>query len=519
MFRKEKGSIKLDSKIDELNKPLSAYSLSSSLDDNIRLFQSLFEHVDIMLSRRFQNHLNPDLEFCIFFSDGVVDSAMINEHVIKPLLWSSQMEPGKKLFSEVRDQFVMMNDVKESTDVKQIVESITYGDTLLLVQGSDRALILSSKNFTLRSPSEPESEKVLEGPREGFTEGIMVNLSMLRRRMRTNELKLRFHTVGTRSSTSVCICYMDTIVNKNILKELYRRLDNINIDAILDSNYITEHISESSVLGFCTTGITERPDVVASKLMEGRIAIIVDGTPMVITLPFLFIEYFQSNEDYYINHFYATFTRLLRLAGFFLTITIPAAYVAIVAFHHEILPASLMVSFTNERQSVPLSAALECFTMLIVFDILRETGVRTPSQIGQALSIVGALVIGQSAVEAKLVAAPMIIIVALTGITNLLTPRLASATLVIRYMCLAFCSCFGLTGLVVGLSIVLIHIFNLQSFGVPSLTPTERLSYQEVKDTFFRAAWPKMLTRIAPLSGNRTRSKPKHSGGKGSAPR
>lgn len=480
--------------------------ISNKLDDNIKIFNTLFMDVDIMLSRRFSNKGGTGLDFCVFYSDGVVDSMMINEHLIEPILEADKLLPGPGLFDMVKNSVVATSDMKESNDIDEIVSSITYGDTLLLVEGSDRALIISSKRFTLRSVTEPEGEKVLSGPREGFTEGLMVNLSMLRRRLRTHDLKMKLHSAGSRTKTGICVCYMEGIVNKEILNELYRRLDSINIDGVLDGNYITEYIAERSFLGFPATGSTERPDTVAARLLEGRIAIIIDGSPMVLTLPYLFIENFQSNEDYYVNHYYATFSRVLRILGFFLTVLTPAVYIAIVAFHHEILPTALMISISAERQSVPLIASVEAFVMLIILDILRETGIRMPSHVGQALSIIGALVIGQAAVEAKLVASPMIIVVAFTGITNLLIPRLSAATLTTRYTLMLLASCFGLIGVVSGFSIFLIHIMNLSSYGVPAFIPMDKLKFQDVKDTFFRAPWPDMKTRLSPLSENTTRS-------------
>ncbi|MDL2225245.1 spore germination protein, partial [Eubacteriales bacterium OttesenSCG-928-M02] len=227
----------------------------------------------------------------------------------------------------------------------------------------------------------------------------------------------------------------------------------------------------------------------------------------------LLIENFQSNEDYYVNTYYASMSRILRIFGFFLTILVPAVYIAIVTYHHEIMPASLMIDLMKEREMVPLPAALECFIMLIVFDILKETGIRLPSQIGQALSIVGALVIGQAAVEAHLVAAPMVIVVAFTGITNLLVPKLNASAWLCRYLFLILASALGLLGLVLGISVLIIHILNLTSFGIPIGTPLGNLKFQELKDTIIRAPWPSMLTRIFPLSNNHRRMKQKKAGG------
>lgn len=481
--------------------------LSGDFEGDIALIRRLFRDVDIMLSRRFCNHANKNIEFCLFFSDGVTNSETIHEHMIKPLIMQTQLPTGGDLLPFLRDRVLLVGDMHDTANVKEIIEAITYGDTLLLIRGCEAGILLNSKSFALRGISEPEGEKVLSGPREGFTEGIMQNLSLVRRRLRTNHLKMKMRTAGRQSTTAMCICYLDNIVNETLLTQLYERLDDIDIDAVLDSNYIAEYIAEYSLVGFQTFGATERPDVVAGKLLEGRIALFVDGSPMVLTVPYLMIENFQSNEDYYTNPYYATFSRILRIVGFALTIAVPALYVAVVAYHPELMPAELMINFATQRQGVPLPASVESILMLLIFDVLRETGVRTPSHIGQALSIVGALVIGDAAVSASLVTAPMVIVVAFTGITNLLIPRMTTASLFSRYFLLLSTIFFGMLGFVVGCVILICHVLNLYSFGIPYLLPIEQLSYQQVKDTFIRAPWPRMLTRITPISTNKTRAR------------
>lgn len=402
---------------------------------------------------------------------------------------------------------IFINDTKTTNQFKEIIAAITYGDTILFAEGAAEALILSTKNFQTRSITEPEAEKILSGPREGFTESLMINLSMVKRKLRTNELKMKFQTLGQRTGTQVCVCYIDSIVNKNILKELNRRLSRIDIDGVLDTNYITELIRENRASPFRATGYTERPDVIVGKLLEGRIAIFLDGTPAVLTVPYLFIENFQSSEDYYLSYFYTSFSRILRILGFLLTIIVPGLYITIVAYHQEMLPTALLVNIASERQSVPLPAGVEAFIMMIVFDILRETGIRMPSNVGQALSIVGALVIGQAAVTAKLVAAPMIIVVALTGITSLLVPKLNSPIIFVRIILFGLSCALGYFGLAIGLSILLVHLLNLQSLGIPQLTPTGKLQFQDLKDIAIRAPWWSMITRRKNIAQDRVRMK------------
>lgn len=483
--------------------------LKPTISENRAILDQLFQDVDIMLHREFCNAEDQSLKFCVYFSDGVSNSMMLGEHVIKPLILAKNLpHPPTQLYEAVRDHVELTGEIAETQEIEEIIAAITYGDTLLLVEGSDKGLIINNKGFALRGIAEPEGEKVLLGPREGFTEGIMTNLSMLRRRLRTHQLKLKMDTLGRESKTGICIAYLDDIVNKKILGELERRLKTIDIDAILDAGYISEYIAERSALGFHTIGSTERPDVVAGKLLEGRIAIFTDGSPVVLTLPYLFVENFHSSEDYYMGNLYASYNRLLRLVSFFVTIFVPAAFVAVMAFHHELLPTGLMLAFTNARQNVPLPTAIECFLLLMFFDFLREAGVRTPGYVGQAVGFVGGIVIGQAAVEASLIAAPVVIVVALTGITIIVVPRLTMASLVARYGLLLAASLLGLTGLAIAAGIMFVHIFSLQSFGVPSVMPTGRLSAQEVNDTFIRTPWPKILTRLPPLSANRVRARP-----------
>ncbi len=504
--RRQRRQRIIDEQVGKMSVSLDELSLTESLEDNVSLMQQLFADVDTVQVRRLENENDAALKYAILFSEGVVNKDTISEHVIKPLMLSQSVQPGDALIDNLIWKVLKVGDSVKTTRVKDIVEAVSYGDTVLFAEGSAEAATLNTKSFTIRSIEEPENERSLAGPREGFTESLMTNLSMIRRKVLTNELKMKMRVFGRRTQTKVCICYMDGIVNKQLIDELNRRLDGIDMDAILDANYFAEMMRDAKLPLFRTTGYTERPDVVIGKLMEGRIALFVDGTPVVLTMPYLFIENFQSSEDYYLNYLFTSFSRLLRILGFILTVMVPGLYVAVVAYHHELMPTQLMINIAVERASVPLPAALEAFLMLIVFDLLRETGVRMPGNIGQALSIVGALVIGQSAVEAKLVAAPMIIVVALTGICTLLVPKMAGPAIFIRFWLLLLGTMFGFYGVLLGIVAVTIHVINLRSFGVPMVTPVGTLRHQEIKDTWVRAPWWQMNLRPR-LTSNRTRMK------------
>ena len=486
---------KIDEKVTEINSVFQDYVIAGDFEKDIEKVKELFKDVDILRVKYVDNNYDKERKYCIIFSDGMVNNLIINENIVKPLMLSTVEAKSPDLVDTVMNEVIQINEMKKTIKIKDIVEGITYGDAIVFIKGAPEVVILNTKGFQTRSIMEPDNEKNLSGPREGFTEAILLNLSLVRRKVRTPDLKMKFITLGRRTQTKACVCYMDGIVDPKILAELYRRLDKIDIDAVLDTNYITELIKDARWSPFRTTGYTERPDVVAGKIMEGRIAIFLDGTPDVLTVPYLFIENFQSGEDYYLNFFYSSFARIIRIFGFFLTVTVPGFYIAIVAFHQEMMPLQLFLNIAAERQSVPLPAALECFIMLIVFDILKETGVRMPSNVGQALSIVGAIVIGQAGVEAKLVAAPMIIVVGLTGITSLLVPKMNAPVIYIRFAFLLLSSCFGFYGFFLTFAVLVIHLINIRSLGIPQVSPSGKLKFQENKDILFRAPWWKMIIR------------------------
>ncbi len=511
--KKKSKEARIQNTVDSMSAAYTDRAFTGNLDEDMAFLKKLFEDVDVLRVRELENKFCKSHRFCLIYFDGMVDSLLMSQAIVKPLINERiEFKGGEALADELLKEIVEANEAEKTRELKKAIDAVTYGDTLLIIDGCKDVLVLNTKEFSTRGIAEPDSEKTLTGPREGFNEAVMQNLSLIRRKLRTPALKMKFLSIGKRSNTSVCVCYLDGIVNQEVLQEVFKRLKKIDIDAILDSNYITELIRDKPWSPFRTTGYTEKPDVVVAKILEGRVAIFVDGTCNVLTMPYLFIENFQSGEDYYLNFFYTSASRLLRIIGFIATVITPGLYIAVVAFHREMMPQSLLINIAAERMSVPLPAALEAFVMLAVFDILRETGVRMPSNIGQALSIVGALVIGQAAVEAKLVASPMIIVIGFTGITNLLVPKMNAPIIYLRIALLILSSLFGFLGLIVGFLLLTIHILNLQSFGVPQVMHMGDLHFQDIKDSTFRAPWWEMLTRPRLLTQNRTRMKIKGGG-------
>lgn len=306
--------------------------MSGCYQRDIAYLKKVFNDDDPIEFREMNTGANGDIRACLIFCDGLVDSAIIDNHLIRPLTQLEKIPKGETPTDALLSKVFQVNGVKKAESYNEIIQGITYGDTLLLIDGISEALLFSTKCFTSRAVTEPEGEKIISGPREGFTEVMLSNLSLVRRKLRTDKLKMRYYTLGKQTNTQLCIAYLDGLADQEVLKELYRRLKLIDIDGILDANYINELIRDDAWSPFRSIGYTERPDVVAAKLLEGRIAVFVDGTPVVLTLPYLFIENFQSSEDYYLNFYYTSFCRGLRMLGFFLSIMVPAIYIAIVAY-------------------------------------------------------------------------------------------------------------------------------------------------------------------------------------------
>ncbi len=509
MFKrsKNKKSI-LNEPIKDNNKPKDS-NLSKSLKDNISTFKDIFKDDDTLIVRQFENAQNTDIKCCIMYINDMIDKALVTDNVIKPMLLSTSLDSKTNAIDKIMNHVLMTSSIENTTSVDKITHAIIIGDTVLFIDGFNEALIISSIGWQTRSISEPESERVLRGPREGFTESLNMNLTMIRRRLVTNNLKFKFRFLGKESNTKICICYIDGIVNKQILDEVNRRLDAINIDGILGTGNIVEIIKDNTYCPFKTVGGTERPDVVAGKLLEGRIAIVIDGTPFVLTIPYIFIEYFQSSEDYYINFYYASINRILRVLSFIITISAPAIYVAVTTFHQEMIPTAFIKSIASARQGVPFPTFLEMLLLLVAFELLRETGIRMPSSVGTAISVVGGIVLGSAAVEARIVSAPVVIILAITAITGLTTPKIKGPEIIIRLIFLLLSSLLGFYGYMFGIIALLILLFQLRSFGVPYMLNLTNINLDNLKDTILRANWNDLIYRpkyIAP--NNRVRNDP-----------
>lgn len=471
------------------------FLLSGSLEEDIALFKEIFKKDAILRVKRISARNTVPFDCALVYMDGMVDSEQLNDAVIKPVITVDKPKNKETLADFICEQILFARDVKKVNNIAKILEGVLYGEALLLIDKSKVALSIDVKGWRTRGISEPSDERILGGPREGFEEAALLNIAMLRRKLITPDLCIEMQRVGKRTDTMVFVCYLGSLSNKRTVKEIKKRISEIDIDGILDVNYITEQIRDNKYSLFKTSGTTERPDVVAARLLEGRIAIIVDGTPVVATVPYLFSENFQSDEDYYQSFLYSSVGRILRYFCFFITVCVPAIFVSISAFHRELLPTSFLISVMQLRAGVPFSPFVETVGMILIFEILREAGIRTSQSLGHAISIVGGLVVGQAAVEARIIGAPTLIVVALSGIAGLMLPRLKSAVFYLRIIFVLLAAVIGLYGVVSGLAVLLIYVLSLKSFGTDYTVSLTKANFQSLKDTLWRAPWQVMKTR------------------------
>ncbi|NOU82332.1 spore germination protein [Paenibacillus sp. LMG 31459] len=490
----------------------SSQPLSPSLDDTLALFRKIFSNDGTLRIRVIENKHSMPIRCGLIYVDGMIDRDLIQNGITKPFMAYefTDEESGNpaELMEKIRMEVINISDIMVSTKLDELVGAVVSGKTVFLMDGYAGALNINAQGWETRAIQEPTTEKAVRGPREGFTESLFVNLTLIRRRVQNSDLKFVFTDIGTRTKTQTCICYMESLASPDILKELYSRLERVEIDSILDTGYLAELIRDEPYSPFETIGNTERPDALVSKIMEGRIAVLIEGTPFALTLPYVFVENFQASEDYYINYYFASFNRLLRVLGAFMSISIPAGYVALVTYAQEMVPTLLLLSIATARQSVPFPTIVEALLMLTIFEVLREAGARIPTSIGQAVSIVGALVLGQAAVDARIVSAPMVIMVGLTGITTLLNPRLTGPLIIVRLALLFIAFFLGIYGYFFGLLGLVIHLMSLRSFGVSYMLGVGSIRPQDIKDTAIRAPWWDMYLRPAMIGARNMKRKP-----------
>lgn len=481
--------------------------LFTNLIDNENKFRSIYQDCSDVIFRSF--FIGGKDRAILIYIEGLSNIEEIDNNVLSPLMQNAAEE-----FTNIKsliEKRISISSVKELKTFSECIQEVSSGNPVILADSKVTGFSLGLAKFEKRSVEAPVAERVIRGPRDGFVETLGVNTSLLRRRIKSPDLKLLSMDIGRYTKTRVVIAYIEGIADKTLIEEAKSRLNRIDIDGILESGMIEEFIEDNPFSPFPQVLSTERPDVVTGNLLEGRAAILVDGTPFSIVIPTTLYSLLQSSEDYYSRFIMATAVRWLRYLFLVMSLLLPSLYVAVITYHHEMVPTTLLISMAASREQVPFPALVEALMMEITFEALREAGLRLPQQVGSAVSIVGALVIGEAAVSAGIVSAPMVIVVSITGIASFTIPRfpLAFALRMLRFPMILLAGTLGLLGIMLGIITIVIHLCTLRSFGVPYLSPMAPMKVKDWKDVLIRAPWWKLNTRPH-LTGeyNETRQSP-----------
>ncbi|MFX3636135.1 MAG: spore germination protein [Candidatus Pristimantibacillus sp.] len=430
----------------------------------------------------------------VVYIDGMSDATIINNYIFDVLerslngIYRGEPADGEKKSALTKDLLFGIGSIHTVSEMGSLYKNMLSGEAVILLAGSGQAYCADIRQWKGRDVTESTNQTSVRGPRESFTETLRVNTALIRRKIKDPQLRLETSSIGRNTMTDVTMMYMKGIAKPSVIDLARSRLKSIDIDSVLDSGYIEEMIEDGKYSLFPTVYNTELPDNAAAQLLEGKVAILVDGTPNVLLVPTQFVTFFQSTEDYYQRAFYASLLRLLRFSSVFISLLFPSLYIAITTFHRDMLPASLLISLAAQREGVPFPAFIEALIMEITFEILREAGLRMPRAIGQAVSVVGTLVIGQAAVEAGIVSAAMVIVVSITAISTFTLPAY-SMTIpirILRFLFMGAAASFGLFGIIMGMFVLILHMCALRSFGESYLSPFAPYRATELKDTLVR---------------------------------
>ncbi|WP_078410173.1 spore germination protein [Priestia abyssalis] len=477
--------------------------ISQHLDENLaNIKEDLGNSGDVMI-REFKLGKSSLHKVAIVYINGLGDKDIIGSSIIERLMndasdtGSNDLQSQDQLFTHIKENVLTVGTTEDIKDWKKLYLSLLSGQTIVFIDGSSQAIGCSAQGGELRAITEPATEPAVRGPKESFVEALITNTSMVRRRIKSPNLWVETMKLGNITQTDIAIVYIKGIVNDKLLTEVKERLGKIEADEILGSNTIEEWINDDTWTPWPTMFVTERPDVVAGELLEGRVAIFVDGTPNPLILPATWIQFFQTAEDYYLRWNIASFLRSLRIISFLITLFGPSLFIAFIAFHPELIPTPLLVSLTAQRQGIPFPVFIEALLLELTFEVLREAGVRMPRPIGQAVSIVGALVLGEAAVAAGIVSSSMVIVVAGTAIASFTIPHYAmmDVTRLLRFLMMILAASFGLYGIGLGVIVLVAHTCSVRSFGIPYLTPFAPLILSDWKDTIIRFPKPFLSTR------------------------
>lgn len=476
---------------DDLKKQLKK-QLTNSLSDNLIFLRKLFSNSSDFITKKISLF---NYEVVLMYCDGMINLQLLGPLVIEPIYRCHVKNPNSDdLFMALEANMIMSNNNNILFNYNDIFISIMSGNIVLLIDGLNKALSIDITGFQSRSIEESINEVDVRSPKEAFVEPIKINLTMLRRRIKSPALKFEYLIVGQKSQTTVAMIYLSDVANSNLLQNIRYKLSKVNLDVLLDSSYLSTFLSDDKYAIFPEIGYTERPDILCGKIAEGRVAILVDGCPHAVIVPHLFLESFQTMDDYTNRPIYTSFMRGLRFLSFFISVFMPGLYVAIASFHPEMFPSTLLFNVAISREVTPFPIIFEALAIHLIYELMREAGLRLPRQVGYAVSIVGALVIGEAAVSSGIIGAPMVIIVAVTAITSFIMTTMYQSVCILKFIFIVLGGLFGLYGIALGGCACLLQLTSMDNFGVPYMAPISPFNLFFMRDTFIRRNW-KILGR------------------------
>lgn len=472
--------------------------ISKNIKENRENLNSMFKGTSDLSLYEFDTFCGE--KAMITYIKGMSSKDEINNYIIKPLM--KDLVSKEDVLSTI-----FLSDAQTAYNLEDVIDPLTDGYAIIFVEQMEIAYIFDVGAWEKRNIVEPSVEQVIRGSKEGFIEDIGTNKTMIRRKLKNKNLVFKDYILGAQTNTKVSLAYIDGIVNPEILKEVQTRIEKIEIDRILETGYIEHQIEDSPRSVICTMYRTEKPDVVVGKILEGRIAILCDGTPTVLTAPKIFIENLQMAEDYVHRPQYGSYLRLLRIISILTSILLPGVFVALETFHHEMIPTDLLVSMAKHKEGIPFSSMIEALLMIFFLEIIKESGLRIPKNIGSAVTVVSGLVLGQTAVEAGLVGPIMVIVIAATGISEFVVPEQKEMIVIYRLIMLFWGALLGLFGIALGTTIMIIHLISLRSFGVPYLYPIAPYDREGMKDFILMKPIKEMNYRPKNISNPKNRKR------------
>ena len=456
-----------------LKKLEESRKVSANLRENEKYLRSRLENCSDILIRPMRLGDKHKVDCLMVYIEVAVSNMMLDDSALGKMInhfWEISPEDIQEF---VRHNSLGIADVKKLENLDESIDAMLAGNAVFFIDGYDKAMKISSKGYPSTGVMEAESEKVLRGSREGFSDSVKSNSALIRKRLRDTRLKVEEYKIGVRSHTLTQVLYMDDLVHEGLLEEVKERLEEFQIDGILDSGMLEQLTEDVWYSPFPQYQTTERPDRAVQEILKGKVVILCDNSPEALILPGNFSSFMESSEDWYHRFEMASFLRILRYLAVIMATVLPGLYLAVIRFHTQILPSALILSFAEAREGVPFSSVVELIFLELAFELIREAGVRVPGSLGNAIGIVGGLVIGQAAVEANLVSPIVVMIVALTALGSMTVPNeeFAAAFRLVKYGFLILGGYLGIYGIVLGVYLVIGHLAGLISFGIPYLVP------------------------------------------------